>query len=63
MPTNRKVVFANGEFYHIFNSGVERRTVCMNKREYQRSTDTMQYYQYRQIPKKINTVCGNKEEV
>lgn len=54
MPTNRKCIFANEQIYHIFNRGVERRTIYLNKREYQRSIETIRYYQHMQIPKKFS---------
>ncbi len=46
MPSKRFVVFANSQFYHVFNRGVERRTIFTNKREYQRMTDTLWYYRH-----------------
>jgi len=49
MPTNRKCVFANEQIYHIFNRGVERRKIFMNKREYQRAVETIRYYRHMQI--------------
>lgn len=46
MPTNRKVVFANNQFYHLFNRGVERRPVFTNKWEFTRALDTIKFYQF-----------------
>lgn len=46
MPTNRKVVFANEEYYHIFNRGVEKRTTFTNKYEFMRAVDVIIYYRY-----------------
>lgn len=46
MSTNRKVVFANGEIYHVFNRGVEKRMTFMDKREFIRARQTLMYYQY-----------------
>ncbi len=62
MPTNRKCVFANEQIYHIFNRGVERRSVFMNKREYQRAVDTIRYYQHMQIPKKFSEYLNLSSE-
>jgi putative transposase len=33
---NRKEVFSNGEVYHIFNRGVEKRSVFINDHDYLR---------------------------
>lgn len=32
----RKIKLSNGEFYHIFNRGVDKRTIFMNQKEMQR---------------------------
>lgn len=37
-------VFANGEFYHIFNRGVEKRIVFETKRDLERFLTTLIYY-------------------
>lgn len=46
MPTNRKVVFANGEYYHVFNRGVEKRLTFTNKYEFIRGMDSMDFYRF-----------------
>lgn len=46
MPSNRKIVFANGEYYHLFNRGVERRPVFTNKREFSRAVDLVNFYRF-----------------
>lgn len=40
----RKVPLLNGEIYHIFNRGVEKRTTFVTSRDYERSIQTMDYY-------------------
>lgn len=47
----RTTVFANNQYYHIFNRGVEKRTVFLDKRDYDRFIETMVYYQ------EIKPVC------
>ncbi len=37
----RKIKFANGEFYHIFNRGVDKRIIFTNQREMQRFFQSM----------------------
>lgn len=39
-----QTIFANNEFYHVFNRGVEKRITFMNKRDYGRFIETMDYY-------------------
>jgi len=46
----RKVVLAEGEIYHIFNRGVEKRDIFLDKRDYQRFISTFVYYQYQKPP-------------
>ena len=40
----RQAVFANGQFYHVFNRGVEKRTTFIDRRDYDRFTDSLNYY-------------------
>lgn len=49
MPYNQ-AIFANNEFYHVFNRGVEKRTTFMNKRDYNRFIETMDYYRIKNPP-------------
>lgn len=46
MPTNRKVVFANGEYYHVFNRGVEKRPTFITKYEFLRAQDSLYFYRF-----------------
>lgn len=43
----RQVVFANEQFYHVFNRGVEKRTTFIDKRDYNRFIDSLNYYRAR----------------
>lgn len=45
-----QAIFANNEFYHVFNRGVEKRTTFMNKRDYNRFIETMDYYRMKNPP-------------
>lgn len=42
----KQAVFANGEFYHVFNRGVEKRLTFLDKRDYRRFIETLYYYQF-----------------
>lgn len=50
MSNKRKLVFANEEYYHIYNRGIDRRPTFTNKREYLRALDLLSFYQYELIP-------------
>lgn len=54
MATNRKLIFANKEIYHIYNRGVERRSVFTNKREYQKAIDLIRYYRFTNLPRRYS---------
>ncbi len=43
----RQAVFANGQFYHVFNRGVEKRTTFIDKRDYNRFIENLEYYRTR----------------
>lgn len=58
MATNRKVIFANGEIYHIYNRGVERRPVFTNKREHQRAVDLLKYYRFAHLPMRYSQLLS-----
>lgn len=48
MPSNRLLVFQNAFFYHIFNRGVERRTIFTSPQEYARFIMLLRYYRYKE---------------
>lgn len=50
MPSNRKVVFGNGEYYHVFNRGVEKRPTFLNKYEFLRAIDSLSFYRFGDLP-------------
>lgn len=50
MSSNRKVVFANGEYYHVFNRGVEKRFTFKTKYEFLRAVDSINYYRFGDLP-------------
>ncbi len=65
MPTNRKLVFANDEIYHIFNRGVEKRPTFVNKRELDRGIRTLDFYRFSNLPLKLSKflVLSESEKV
>jgi len=39
-----KAILANDQFFHVFNRGVEKRITFLNKHDYQRFIETLNYY-------------------
>lgn len=54
MPSNRKIVFRNGEIYHVFNRTIERKHIFVNKRDSLRAKDIIRFYQHKDIPLKFS---------
>lgn len=54
MSTNRKLVFANDEIYHVFNRGVEKRPTFTDKRELNRALLTLDFYRFARPPVKLS---------
>lgn len=63
MPTNRKIVFANNQFYHLFNRGVERRPIFTNKWEFKRAIDTINFYQFQNPPLRYSKYLALNEKL
>lgn len=45
-----QTIFANQQIYHVFNRGVEKRTTFLDKRDYRRFIETMNYYRVKNPP-------------
>lgn len=52
--SGRKVIFANNEFYHIFNRGVARQPIFSDKRDYERLLLTFPFYRFLSPPVKLS---------
>lgn len=50
MGANRKLVFASGEIYHVYNRGVEKRRTFVTARDYERGLQTFDYYRLQNPP-------------
>lgn len=50
----RKIPLVSGEFYHVFNHGIDYRDVCHNNREYQRLLLTLWFYQPQFVQMKLS---------
>lgn len=55
-------MFADGEYYHIYNRGIDRRPTFINKREYTRALDLLSFYQHELIPLRYSRFIEAPEE-
>lgn len=62
MVTYRSTILTNEQFYHVFNRGIERRTIFSNKREFDRALNTLKYYRYANVPFKFSKFLVQTEE-
>ncbi len=46
--------FSNDSYYHIYNRGVEKRKTFMNKRDYSRFLETLNFYRKSPVPMKLS---------
>ncbi len=42
----RRIVFANNQIYHVFNRGVANSTIFINKKDYHRFINLLNYYRF-----------------
>lgn len=50
MASPRKIVFENEYIYHVFNRGVEKRTIFLDRRDHTRFLQTVKYYRHTYTP-------------
>jgi len=53
MPYDQ-AIFTDGEFYHVYNRGVEKRITFLDSRDYQRFLQTIEYYRFKNPPAKFS---------
>lgn len=53
MP-GRKTPLVNGEIYHVFNRGIDRRPTFTTKREFQRAQQTLSFYKFFKLPMSLS---------
>jgi len=62
MP-RRKIIFADGQYYHILNRGVARMPIYYQQAEYQRFIDLIKYYRFADALKSYsNLMLMSKEK-
>lgn len=49
MP-GRKIPLVNGEIYHVFNRGMDRKPTFTTKKEFQRAQQTLSFYKFFKLP-------------
>lgn len=59
MP-GRIIPLVNGEVYHIFNRGSDKRNIFLQPRDYKRFLDTFYYYQFEGPKPKLSALNKNK---
>src|SRR3989344_5467748 len=47
-------IFANGEYYHIYNRGVEKRSIFESRWDYLRLLETIEFYRKFPLPAKLS---------
>jgi putative transposase len=59
----RKLIFTNDQIYHIYNRGIEKRTIFESKSDYQHALTTFCYYQRSNLPLRLSHFLSlNQEE-
>lgn len=59
----RTIPLVTGEFYHIYNRGIARQPVFLNRRDYERFLFTLSFYRFLDIPVKLSRLLQlNKEQ-
>lgn len=53
MP-GRKIPLVNGEIYHVFNRGIDRRPTFTTKGEFQRAQQTLSFYKFFNLPMSLS---------
>ncbi len=51
---SRKTILATDQIYHIYNRGVEKRPIFLNKRDYNRFIQIVNYYRFANCPVKFS---------
>lgn len=63
MATVRKITFINDHIYHVFNRGIERRSIFTNKREFERAQGLIKFYKHKEIPARFSQFVKQTEDI
>lgn len=58
----RKYPLVTGEVYHVFNRGIDRKTTFIDKREYERAVQTIDFYRFATPPVKLSRFLSMSTE-
>ena len=61
MP-RRKTLIITGEIYHVFNRSIARQPIFLNKRDYRRAIETIDFYRLQKLPLKFSRFKHLPEE-
>lgn len=61
MP-GRVIPLVTGEFYHVFNRGINRQPTFTAKREYKRAQDTINFYRFLHPPLSLSKFLRLEDE-
>jgi putative transposase len=50
----RRTILANGEYYHIFNRGIDKQPTFTVQREFERAVLTLDYYRFENLPLRLS---------
>lgn len=63
MATVRKITFVNDHIYHVFNRGIERRSIFTNQREFRRAQGLIKFYRHKKTPIRFSRFIKLAEDV
>lgn len=63
MATNRKIAFRNDEIYHVFNRGIDRRSIFTGKMGFERARQLIKFYRHKEIPIRYSQILLQPEEL
>src|SRR3990167_2761716 len=63
MATIRKPSLINGELYHVFNRGLDRRPTFTDKRELGRAVDLIKFYRHKIVPMRYSQLLDQAVEI
>lgn len=62
MATFRKITFRDGEIYHVFNRGIDRRSTFTDKKEFERIQKLVKFYRHKDTPIRFSQVNQQPRE-
>lgn len=63
MTTFRKISLRDGEIYHVFNRGIDRRGTFTDKKEFERIQKLIKFYRHKDIPIRFSQVNQQPQEI